>query len=167
MTSPKLNQLPVNLMTESITFNLRERMARRSGPRRARSAGTQTENHRFRRHVAVFVILIRGTSVSYLRQSALTGPTDKPLYERAGLRLWNPSSAFCLVQLANDSNQRSRSFREVFPGENGEKCGTVWKKRNHSREERINEWKGEVGLINQIKERMTPNCLRTLAEGLL
>lgn len=27
-------------------------------------------------------------------------------------------------------------------------------KRSHSAEERINEWKGEVGIIKQIKERM-------------
>lgn len=94
--------------------------------------------------------------MSYLRQWALTGPTDKPLYERAGLRLWNPSSAFCLPQLANDSNQRfERVFREVFPGEGREKCGTARgkKERNRSTEGRINEWKGEVGLIKQIKER--------------
>lgn len=131
-------------------------MACRSSPRHARSAKTQTENHRFRRHIAVFVILIWGTSVSYLRQSALTGPTDKPLYERAGLHLWNPSSAFCLVQLANDSNQRSREFSRGIPRRGREKCGTVWrKKRNHSTEERINEWKGEAGLIKQIKERMS------------
>lgn len=93
--------------------------------------------------------------MSYLRQSALTGPTDKPPYERAGLRLWNPSSAFCLVQLANDSKQRSGSFGEVFPGEDG--GGGLWngmEERSHSAEERVNEWKGEVGLIKQIKERM-------------
>lgn len=38
---------------------------------------------------------------SYLNQSALTGPTDKLLYERGHLNLWNPSSAFCLAQLTN------------------------------------------------------------------
>lgn len=33
-------------------------------------------------------------------------------------------------------------------------CNGVGKeKRNRSTEERVNEWKGEVGLIKQIKER--------------
>lgn len=53
--------------------------------------------------------------VSYWKQSALTGPRDKLLYERGHLNLWNPSSAFCLAQLTNGFKQHSGSFRKVFP----------------------------------------------------
>lgn len=84
-----------------------------------------------------------------MKQPALTGPTDKLLYERGQLNLWNPSSAFCLAQLTNGFKRQSGSFREVFPDvclwreqekggrEQGDKGGR--EKKNETEEREVSE----------------------------
>lgn len=114
--------------------------------------------------------------VSYSRQSALTGPTDKPLYERGHLDLWNPSSALCLAQLTNGFKQHSGSFRKVFHShvclQIEQEKGT---KRGSERERREKKWDRRERCISEISEPkqnkewepLSLNWLLTLAKVLL
>lgn len=72
---------------------------------------------------------------------------DKPLYERAKLNLWSPSSAYCLLQLANDFNQRWEASEGLFPEENQNKAQQHW--HRGGKKKPMQGWCG----INEANER--------------